>query len=316
MAKRAGTAIFAETHSCSNSMSSKKFTIFVNPQGGTKRGSDILNEVRPIFEKSGAELDVFETEYAGHTAELARERDLSGITGLCHIGGDGTFHELINGLLTRHDGKQVPLGYIPGGTGNSFMYDMECLDPAEAVKRIINGDSMPIDVAEVQMLDEKVFCMNIVGWGMVTDINKSAEKIRWLGEQRYNVTTLLHAMKLKLRSAQLVIDGEEMEDDFLFAIACNTKHTGRGMKMAPKSKLNDGLIDLVLVKDVGRLKLLRMFPKVFDGSHIDDPIVEYYQVSSFSVVPNEDEILNLDGELKGSTPFSVRVIPSAFRVFA
>jgi len=277
---------------------------------------DILNEVRPIFENNSAELDVLETEYAGHTTELAREIDLNGTTGLCQIGGDGTFHEIINGLLTRYDGKQVPLGYIPGGTGNSFMYDMECLDPVEATERIINGDTMAIDLAEVQMPNEKVYCMNIVGWGMVTDINKSAEKVRWLGEQRYNVTTLLHVMKLKQRSAKLVIDGEEMEDDFLFTIACNTKHTGRGMKMAPKSELNDGLIDLVLVRDAGRLNLLRMFPKVFDGSHIDDPIVEYHQVSSFSVTPAENEILNLDGELKGSTPFSVRVIPSAFRVFA
>tara|TARA_B100001750_G_scaffold51161_1_gene38919 strand:- start:88 stop:981 length:894 start_codon:yes stop_codon:yes gene_type:complete len=296
-------------------MSSKKFTLLVNPQGGTKRGLDILNEVRPIFEKSGAELDVRKTEYAGHATELARESDLNGITGLCHIGGDGTFHEIINGLLTRHDGKQVPLGYIPGGTGNSFMYDIDCLDPADAAERIINGHTTAVDVAEVQMPNEKVYCMNIVGWGMVTDINKSAEKVRWLGEQRYNVTTLLNVMKLKQRPAKLMIDGEEIEDDFLFTIACNTKHTGRGMKMAPKSELNDGLIDLVLVRGAGRLKLLRMFPKVFDGSHINDPIVEYHQVRSFSVAPMEDEILNLDGELKGSTPFSVRVIPSAFLVF-
>ena len=297
-------------------MSSEKFILLVNPQGGTKRGPEILNEVRPIFEENGAELNVIETEFAGHATELARERDLDGVAGLCHIGGDGTFHEIINGLLTRRDGMQVPLGYIPGGTGNSFMYDMDCLDPAEAAERIINGHTMPIDAAEVQMPDEKVYCMNIVGWGMVTDINKSAEKVRWLGEQRYNVTTLLQVMKLKQRSAKLVIDGEESQDDFLFTIACNTKHTGRGMKMAPKSELNDGLIDLVLVRDAGRLKLLQMFPKVFDGSHIDDPIVEYHQVRSFSVTPAENEILNLDGELKGSTPFSVTVIPSAFTVFA
>lgn len=297
-------------------MSSGKFILLVNPQGGTKRGLDILNQVRPIFEESGTEIDTIETEFPGHATELARESDLDGIAGLCHIGGDGTFHEIINGLLARPDGEQVPLGYIPAGTGNSFMYDMGCLDPVEAAERIIAGGTTPIDVAEVQMPGEKVYCMNIVGWGMATDINKSAEKVRWLGEQRYNVTTLLHVMKLKQRSAKLVMDGEESEGDFLFTIACNTKHTGRGMKMAPKSELDDGLIDLVLVRDAGRLKLLQMFPKVFDGSHIDDPIVEYHQVRSFSVTPAEDEILNLDGELKGSTPFSVRMIPSAVSVFA
>ena len=196
------------------------------------------------------------------------------------------------------------------------MYDMECLDPVEAARRIVSGGITPIDVAEVEMPEEKVYCMNIVGWGMVTDINMSAEKLRWLGEQRYNVTTLLHVMKLKRRSAKLVIEREESEGDFLFTIACNTQHTGRGMKMAPKAELNDGLIDLVLVRDASRLKLLQMFPKVFDGSHIDDPIVEYHQVKEFSITPAENEILNLDGELKGSTPFSVRMIPSAFSVFA
>ncbi len=293
-----------------------KYYLIVNPHGGVKSGLKILEKVKPFFEEADADLNIIETEYAGHATEITREIDLESFTGLCHIGGDGTFHEIINGLLTRTDGKQVPLGFIPGGTGNSFMYDMECLDPVEAARRIVSGGITPIDVAEVEMPEEKVYCMNIVGWGMVTDINMSAEKLRWLGEQRYNVTTLLHVMKLKRRSAKLVIEREESEGDFLFTIACNTQHTGRGMKMAPKAELNDGLIDLVLVRDASRLKLLQMFPKVFDGSHIDDPIVEYHQVKEFSITPAENEILNLDGELKGSTPFSVRMIPSAFSVFA
>ena len=297
-------------------MSSKKFIILVNPQGGTKQGLDLLEQVKPLFKEVDADLIIRETEYAGHATEIAREIDLEGFTGLCHIGGDGTFHEIINGLLTRSDGKQVPLGFIPGGTGNSFMHDMECLDPVEAARRIVSGGITPIDVAEVEMPEEKVYCMNIVGWGMVTDINMSAEKLRWLGEQRYNVTTLLHVMKLKRHSAKLVIERDESEGNFLFTIACNTQHTGRGMKMAPKAELNDGLIDLVLVRDASRFKLLQMFPKVFDGTHIDDPIVEYYQVKEFSITPAENEILNLDGELKGSTPFSVRMIPSAFSIFA
>ena len=305
-----------KTERLENIISSKKFIILVNPQGGTKQGLDLLEQVKPLFKEVDADLIIRETEYAGHATENAREIDLEGFTGLCHIGGDGTFHEIINGLLTRSDGKQVPLGFIPGGTGNSFMHDMECLDPVEAARRIVSGGITPIDVAEVEMPEEKVYCMNIVGWGMVTDINMSAEKLRWLGEQRYNVTTLLHVMKLKRRSAKLVIEREGSEGDFLFTIACNPPHTGRGMKMAPKAELNDGLIDLVLVRDASRFKLLQMFPKVFDGTHIDDPIVEYYQVKEFSITPAENEILNLDGELKGSTPFSVRMIPSAFSVFA
>ena len=296
-------------------MTAGKIIILVNPKGGNKRAPKILRKVLPILNESKINFQIIETEYEGHAKKLAQGLDLNGIIGLCQIGGDGTFHEVVNGVLTRQDGKQVPLGYIPGGTGNSFMYDLKCLEPVEAVKRIIVGATKKIDVVEVKMLNEKIYCINIVGWGMVTDINSSAEKIRWLKGQRYNVMTILHALKLKRRLAEILIDGKKISDKFLFAIACNTIHTGRGMKMAPKADLNDGLIDLILVREAGRVKLLKMFPKVFDGTHINDPIVEYHQVKSFSIIPSEDETVNLDGELKGSTPLFADVIPSAISVF-
>ena len=296
-------------------MTTGKIIILVNPQGGNKKGPKIVRDVVPILENSNIKFEIIQTEYKGHAEKLSQELDLEEVCGLCQIGGDGTFHELVNGLLSREDGKKVPLGYIPGGTGNSFMYDLECLEPLEAIKRIIKGETKQIDVVEVMMPNEKIFCINIVGWGMVTDINIAAEKLRWMKGQRYNIMTVLHALKLKKRSAQILIDDQEINGKFLFAIACNTKHTGRGMKMAPKSELNDGLIDLILVRNASRIKLLQMFPKIFDGSHIEDPIVEYYQVKSFSIMPSDDEFLNLDGELKGKTPFSTKVIPSAISVF-
>ena len=296
-------------------MTAGKIIILVNPKGGNRRAPKILRKVLPLLNESKINFQIIETEHAGHAKKLAQGLDLNGIIGLCQIGGDGTFHELVNGVLTRQDGQQVPLGYIPGGTGNSFMYDLKCLSPVEAVKRIILGATKKIDVVEVKMLNEKIYCVNIVGWGMVTDIDSSAEKIRWLKGQRYNVMTILHALKLKRRSAEILIDGKNINDKFLFAIACNTIHTGRGMKMAPKADLNDGLIDLILVREASRVKLLKMFPKVFDGNHINDPIVEYHQVKSFSIIPSEDEIVNLDGELKGSTPLFADVIPSAISVF-
>ena len=101
-------------------------------------------------------------------------------------------------------------------------------------------------------------------------------------------------------------------------IACNTIHTGKGMKMAPKAKLNDGLIDLVVVRHgikTSRMKLLSMLPKVYNGSHIKHPILEYYQVSEFLLIPDKDDILNIDGEILGSTPIKVKMLQGAFEVF-
>jgi len=297
-------------------MASKRFILAVNPQGGTKKGLGILEKVRPVFESAGVELNVRETEYAGHTGDMINALDPSGYDGFCLIGGDGTLHEVVNGLLTRADGTQIPIGCIPAGTGNSFMHDLDCLDPVKAAERIVKGIPRAIDVAKVSMGSEVSYAFNIVGWGMVTDINVTAEKCRWLGESRYTVTTLLHVLKLTRRPAKLIFNGEVDEDEFIFVVGCNTQYTGKGMRLAPRAKLDDGLIDLVVVRDASRLKLLKLFPKLFDGSHISDPIVEYHQVKRFSIIPFEDSILNIDGELKGTTPFEVEMVPRAFRVFA
>ena len=86
------------------------------------------------------------------------------------------------------------------------------------------------------------------------------------------------------------------------------------MKMAPLARLNDGLLDLIIVKKVGRLKLLRLFPKVFSGNHISDPVVDYRQVSEFSIFPEDQNMLNIDGEMLGNTPVHVKVLEKEMEV--
>ena len=91
-------------------------------------------------------------------------------------------------------------------------------------------------------------------------------------------------------------------------------YTGKGMKMAPLARLDDGLLDLLIVRKAGRIKLLRMFPKIFSGKHIADPIVEYRQVRKFSIYPEEQSTLNIDGEMLGSTPVKVEILAKAIEV--
>ncbi|HIC38722.1 MAG TPA: hypothetical protein EYO79_04535 [Candidatus Marinimicrobia bacterium] len=138
--------------------------------------------------------------------------------------------------------------------------------------------------------------------------------MRWLGGQRYNVASLIEIIAFRERFAILIIEGNRTVGDFGFILGCNTIHTGKGMKMAPMAQLNDGYIDLIVAHKASRWKLFKMFPKVFSGKHIADPIVEYHQVKSFSIIPKVDNILNIDGEMIGSTPIDVDVIPSAIDV--
>ncbi|SVC01142.1 uncharacterized protein METZ01_LOCUS253996, partial [marine metagenome] len=89
----------------------------VNPEGGLKKGLDILERVKPIFDEYDSELTVLETEFAGHAQEYAHDVDYAGYDGFCAIGGDGTMHEVINGMLNRSDGATLPIGLVTGGTG-------------------------------------------------------------------------------------------------------------------------------------------------------------------------------------------------------
>ena len=285
-----------------------KYSLIVNPHGGVKSGLIILEKVKPFFEEAETELNIIETEYAGHARDIASEVPLDNLTGLCAIGGDGTMHEMVNGMMTRKDGMRTPIGLITGGTGNSFMHDLDCLDPVEAAQRILTNRTRKIDLFKAQTKEKLYFGFNIVGWGMPTDINLLAEKMRWLGGQRYNIASILEVLKFKTRLARIKIDGRNIIADFGFVMGCNTMYTGKGMKMAPLARLDDGLMDLLIVRKAGRIKLLRMFPKIFSGKHIADPIVEYRQVRKFSIYPEEHSTLNIDGEILGCTPVKVEIL--------
>lgn len=288
--------------------------MIVNPHGGIKQGREILKQIMPVFDRAGIKLQILETESQGHARTMAEALDLTGIDGLCAIGGDGTLHEIVNGMLARPEQERIPIGMIPGGSGNSFMLTLEMGDPLEAARSIVKGGSRPIDVAHVQLSDQSFYACNIVGWGLVTDIGIRSEQFRWAGTSRYTIASIIEVLIGRRRRARLVVNGQVMEEEFSFVLALNTRHTGKGMLMAPRASLSDGLIDLVIVPRAPRLKILRLLPKVFDGSHIDSPLLDYRQVSSFELYPAADDPLNIDGELRGSGAVKLKMIPGGFEL--
>ena len=292
----------------------KKYYLIVNPAGGTKKGLKILETVRPIFDKSGVHVDILLTEYPGHARELASTLNLSGYNGLCAIGGDGTLFEMVNGMLKRKDNQSFPLGLITGGTGNAFMHDLNCLDPVEASERIIKGDLRSVDIARVETPNNLYYSFNIIGWGLVADAGYLAEYFRLLGGLRYDVASILEVLRGKRRIARLILDDEVIDDDFVFIIACNTIHTGKAMRIAPNSEFDDGKIDLIIVRKTSKTELLKLFPKLFTGEHVKSKLVEYRQVQKFSIIPNENSSLNIDGELTGITPVHVTMEPKRINV--
>ena len=292
----------------------KKYYLLVNPKGGHKKGLEIYEKVKHVFTNADTNVTVLHTEYAGHAFDFANTLDFAGYDGLCAIGGDGTMYELINGMLKRDDNHKIPIGLITGGTGNSFMYDVDCLDPIDAAKRIVQHKLRPLDIAKVNANGELFYSFNIIGWGLATDAGKLAEKLRWLGGVRYDVASIIEVLKGKDRIATLTLEKEVIKENFIFIIGCNTIHTGKAMKMAPLAQLNDGKIDLIIVRKTSRINLLKLFPKLFSGDHIKSPLVEYRQVKNFSISLEETNDLTIDGEIIGTTPLNVQMIPKMVNV--
>ncbi len=292
----------------------KNICVILNPTGGDKDSRKIFNQIKNIFEDKNFGLKLFETEWRGHAFDYGKNLSFNKYDCVCIIGGDGTMHEFLNGMLHREDRRKIPVGLIPGGTGNSFMRDLNCLIPEDAAKRIISGKIRYIDILKIQNEENIYFCFNVVGWGMPTAVVDRAEKLRWFGKQRYNVAAILEIIMNQKRFTRILVDGKEIKGDFGFIMGSNTMHAGNGMKVAPKAKIDDGFIDLIIVKKSSRFKYLTLFPKIFDGTHIKDNIVQYVKVERFSIIPEKNSKLTIDGEVYGSTPISVEIVPRAIGV--
>ena len=299
-----------------------KLLLIVNPVSGNKNYKKILPDIKNILQKKFQLTEIIKSEYKGHIEKILITYDFNELNFICLIGGDGTFHEAINGMLNRNDKKKIPLALIPCGSGNSLCRDLKILDPLKAAKHITNQNKINIDVLKITDYNKDIiYSFNIVGWGMVTDIGIKAEKYRWLGTSRYTFLSLFEIIFKKTRSANIVyiddndnkVEGKKSEE-LMFIMISNTIHTGKGMKIAPKAKLNDGLVDLLLIKKASRFRLLKLMPKLFSGDHIHDDNVEYNQVKKIIFTSQNKNKLNIDGEIKGESPFKLEMIPKGIEI--
>lgn len=296
-------------------MTANRTLLIVNPFGGTRRGMAILDQVKPVFSEAGMELEILVTDHVGHARQIARMLPMDGYGSLCVVGGDGTVHEVASGLIERGQSDWLPLGVIPAGTGNDVARQFGIASPLDAARRIVAGRACSFDVMKVVAAGQTDYCLTLVGWAGVADINATAARLRWIGPPRYAVAALSHILRAERRRARLVLDDRAIDDEFLLVAACNTVFTGSGMRLAPRATSDDGKLDVVLLRRASRRQMLRLFAKVFDGSHLAMNCVEYHQVRSLNILCDDRRPLDLDGEVKGTTPVSIQTMPGALRVF-
>jgi YegS/Rv2252/BmrU family lipid kinase len=283
-----------------------KSLLLVNPHSGLGKSMEAANYIKSKLQAQYV-FDEVLSQYPSYFIDYLKKCDLSEYQHIIVIGGDGTMHEVVNGLAEKENLPSILL--FPCGSGNAFNHDIDCLTWDKAIANLQRNTTKKIDIFRLNFSDQpSLYAFNIVGWGLVSDINQTAENLRWIGPARYTLAALIHIFKNPPFKATLKINEQTFEGDFCFVLACNTQHTGKAMKMAPLAELSDGFLDVLVVKKLPIYKLLQLFPKIFSGQHIHSPLLNYIKTRSFSLV-SEPQTLNIDGETKCHSPFSVEVLP-------
>eukprot|EP00455_Lapot_gusevi_P045341 TRINITY_DN5783_c0_g1_i3.p1 TRINITY_DN5783_c0_g1~~TRINITY_DN5783_c0_g1_i3.p1 ORF type:complete len:374 (-),score=81.18 TRINITY_DN5783_c0_g1_i3:46-1167(-) len=298
----------------------RRAILIMNPFSGNGRAQFAWDTVKPIFLTAGMEVVVHPTEYARHATELAKTLNFNGVDVLLVIGGDGTFNEVVNGLMLRNE-PFPPLGLIPGGTGNSVMWSIGLFreNPQAAAEVIVDGYLRKIDLGKVTMAENKVMYMiNLLGWGLGVDANETAESCRCCGPCRYDFGAIWQILKGSRRFARCEIDDVTVEGDFCIIMVQNNQHGGSGLRLAPYAKIDDGCLDVVLARNQGRCATLGMFDELKrQGAHVylDNVIYRRFKKMTIHSQP-ENTFLNVDGENCGSTPCTIEMVHNAVTIFA
>ena len=292
-----------------------KVLLVYNPFAGHGRAKKILPEVEAEFTKYNIEFDLRLTDYPEHATEIMKDAKLKTYDAVIAAGGDGTLFEIINGYYMNSVKKKPPLGILPIGTGNAVARDLELHVSKwkEAVKIIAQMKPRKVDVGKFTSHGQSYYFLNILGLGFVADVTKTAKSLKALGNISYSLGVLYEMLKLKSFKLKIELDGKLLERDNTFVEVSNTTYTSN-FYMAPKAKIDDGLLDITLLNKLSRIGLLKAFPKVFTGEHVNLPVVETFTAKHIKITTDPPKVLTPDGELIGTTPVEIECLHHGIEV--
>jgi diacylglycerol kinase (ATP) len=289
--------------------------VILNPASGAGKTRKLVPRVTKALQAVGRPFHLHLTTRAGEAPEVAKRFALDGAAVVIAIGGDGTLNEVANGLLTS--GREVPLGLVPSGHGSDFVRTAKTPKSAEdAIALACEGKTRRIDVGRVAFDDgTSRYFINVAGLGFDAAVAQRVQRTRLPGSTLPYllslVSTLVRYKNIKVR---VTADGETISDDAVFVTVANGKYFGGGLMITPMSEFQDGLLDLAVIGDLGKLELLKEVPGVYRGKHVDHPKFLHRRARSIRIETAEPARVQLDGELVGSAPVTFTVEPGALLV--
>jgi YegS/Rv2252/BmrU family lipid kinase len=268
----------------------------------------------------GVAIELAETRGAGDAARIAREAYARGQRKFIAVGGDGTSYEVVNGLFPEASAVEAPtLGFLPLGTGNSFLRDFSDRGVEYAIESLLNHRMRSCDVLRLHHRAGVVHYINLLSVGFPADVaTLRARRFSHHGELGYFISIFLGLARLQRRPFPVRVEGETEFDRrrCLFLTFNNSKFTGGTMMIAPKAEVNSGLIEYVRWGAIGRLGLIRNLPRLYDGTHIEHPLAERKAVKRVEFDLSAPVDVMVDGEVLTLHCDELDVLPGALNVVA
>jgi diacylglycerol kinase (ATP) len=289
--------------------------IIVNPYAGRWKARAAIPDIERACRKIGLAYELEVTEKPCHGIELAREAALAGFSPIVSAGGDGSISEVLNGLMqAAGDGVAGPLGIIPLGSADDFADMLGLEKEVEAACRVVlAGYTHIVDVGRV---NDRFFDNNsAIGLEPMVTITQAAMK--WVkGTPRYILAALKTILSHKPWHLRLVWDDGQYEGPSALVSVGNTRRTGGAFWMTPLAEMDDGYLDFVFTSRLGRLKLLRLLPTTFDGSHIGRPGVNCARTTRLTIECDPPTPIQADGEVfeLSATHVEYTILPGRLEV--
>jgi len=258
-------------------MSPVKHLFIVNPAAGNGIALRMARTIGKLFRElkqkyKDIDYEIVFTRYEGHATEIARDFSSTGDYRIYAVGGDGTLNEVLNGMV----GTGSTLACIPGGSGNDFIKSVvKKFDRRRILLDTILGTEKEVDLG---MADDRYF-LNIASLGFDANVVKNAEKYKTgpivPNKISYLLSVISTAMDIKPEKVRIIADGEVFDEEVFMVAVANGKYYGGGIKIAPLADINDGLLDVLIVTDIDRAKVMKFLPLAIAGKHMGLPELQY-----------------------------------------
>ncbi len=289
---------------------SRQIALLTNPTAGKGKGARARDAALRRLRSVGIGVRSLEGSDPDQTLALAHEQVASGVDALVVVGGDG----MVNIGVQAVAGTATPLGIIPAGTGNDVAryFDIPRKDPATAAERVIAGEVRTVDLA--RCLDR--YYVTVMAAGFDAVVNERANRMTWpRGQMRYNLATLAELRTFEPLPYILELDGTVLHLSAMLVAIGNGPSFGGGLRITEGAVLDDGLLDVVVIKPISKLDLVRTYPKLFKGTHTSHPAYEHHRARRVTVAA-PGIVGYADGERFGPLPITIECVPRALKVLA